>query len=143
MKNTNRIIIFKRGDGGQSKEYKAVIYTHSNSTMHFASFYTIEQLGKFCELFGVSIIPERETADIVEGWTDKLLIDGGHFWKLSELQKNKKRIKALSNGSVVDCYISQKRGVISLFRPNPNSKRLYKPMDLDQQIQHKKNRGIY
>lgn len=65
------------------------------------------------------------------------------FWNLSELPEGCKKVKALSNGSVVDCYFLKNGLDIIIYRPNPNAANVYNPMELDERIKHYSERGVY
>jgi hypothetical protein len=69
--------------------------------------------------------------------------DGG-FWSIEQLKESSKgqklkKFKGLSNGSMVDCYIGISDDIIEVYRPNPNAKEVYKPMELWESIEYKKN----
>lgn len=65
------------------------------------------------------------------------------FWNLSEIPSGAKPIKALSNGSFVTCYFLNDGKIVHWYRPNPNSKNVYKPMTLQQHIRHREVYGLY
>lgn len=52
------------------------------------------------------------------------------FWDLCELPEGIVPFIGLSNGSLVTCYALNKEGKISLYRPNPNAKEVYKPLTM-------------
>ncbi|MGL5327828.1 MAG: hypothetical protein ACRDD7_01075, partial [Peptostreptococcaceae bacterium] len=59
------------------------------------------------------------------------------FWsmeQLKELSNNAelKKLKGLSNGSIVDCYAEIKENEIIIYRPNPNAKEVYIKMDNEE-----------
>ena len=69
--------------------------------------------------------------------------DGG-FWSIEQLKEASKgqklkKCKGLSNGSLVDCYIGISEDIIEVYRPNPNAKEVYHPMELQESIAYKKN----
>ena len=64
---------------------------------------------------------------------------GGGFWKLSDIPDDAKPFKALSNGSIVDCYFLNDGETIHIYRPNPNAKEVYKPLSLKDHINFVKN----
>lgn len=68
-----------------------------------------------------------------------------YFWKITELPNRAKPIKALSNGSIVTCYYfkNYKDNTITIYRPNPNAKEVYKPLNIEEHIQHKNIYGCY
>lgn len=54
-----------------------------------------------------------------------------------------KKIKALSNGSIVDCLVVNDGETIRIYRCNPNAKKFYDPMSLDEHIKHERIHGVY
>jgi hypothetical protein len=69
--------------------------------------------------------------------------DGG-FWSIEQLEEMSKgqklkKFKGLSNGSIVDCYIGIGENTIDIYRPNPNAKEVYKPMDHYEELNYRKN----
>ena len=110
---------------------------------HFASFKNLNQARKFFEIFGVKFSPLYDN-ELYEVWeSDKFFKDGGYFWKKEELPAGAKKIKALSNGSIVDCYYQIKKDNVLFYRPNPNAKRVYKPLSLEEHIKFQSENGIY
>lgn len=66
------------------------------------------------------------------------------FWKLEELPKGAKPIKALSNGSIVTCYFVRRKGTIIFYRPNPNAgDDVYDPLPINEHIAHVQLHGLY
>lgn len=54
-----------------------------------------------------------------------------------------KSIKALSNGSIVDCYVTNDGGRVRIYRCNPNAKSFYRPLPLDEHIKFTEAHGTY
>lgn len=147
----NDVFIYSKKLGGQCHEYKAVIF-QQDMMFHFASFYTLQQLQKFIEKIGVSLIfneilhPDTEN-EIICFKTDYLIktdFDGG-FWSLEDVPEGSQPIQALSNGSIVTCYFFkdvQKEEII-FYRPNPNAKEVYKPLPTASHIAYKLENGIF
>lgn len=52
-------------------------------------------------------------------------------------------IKALSNGSIVDCYVTNDGECVRIYRCNPNSKKFYNPLSIDEHIKFVNAHGIY
>lgn len=68
----------------------------------------------------------------------------GGFWSMEQLQEMSKgqklkKIKGLSNGSIVDCYIGIGENVVDIYRPNPNAKNVYKRMELLDELNYRRN----
>lgn len=51
-----------------------------------------------------------------------------YFWKMEELPEDAKPIMLKSNGSMVIGYFTNDDGYITLYRPNPNAKEVYRPI---------------
>lgn len=110
---------------------------------HFASFKNINQAKKFFDIFGAKFSPFYAD-EFYESWeSEKIFKDEGYFWKKEELPKGVKKIKALSNGSIVDCYYKKTDKAVLFYRPNPNAKNVYKPLSIDEHIKYQKENGIY
>lgn len=127
-------------------EHKVVI--HLNWQWHFASFYNVEQLKEFCDYVGITyhLTEEKETIEngkmqIYE--VKQNLINNEGFTKLDQIPDSAKPIKALSNGSIVDCFILNDGENITVFRPNPNYKDVYKPLTIAEHIEHVKAHGVF
>lgn len=56
------------------------------------------------------------------------------FWSLSEIPAGAKTFKGLSNGYYVDCFYADINGIRTIFRPNPNAKEVYKPIELKKHL---------
>lgn len=83
---------------------------------------------------------DREAQKIYEEYFQSI---NGAYGITDEHLKIAKPIKALSNGSIVDClYISQKDRVL-FYRPNPNCKEFYKPLPTEEHIKYVKENGTF
>ena len=61
---------------------------------------------------------------------EKKIIDGfGGFWDISEVPQEAQPYYDLCNGSYVQCYILDKGNEVITYKPNPNAKEVYKPLD--------------
>ena len=150
MKKANKLYIYK--EKPEKKDYITCIETIDNFIFNIASFRTIEQLEHFKNLLGF----DYELQEIInEGLKNEIkiynlnyaIIDNftGGFWKLEDVPKNATKFKALSNGSIVDCYFKKdkRKKEIRIYRPNPNAKEVYKPLTIDEHIGFQKLYGIY
>jgi hypothetical protein len=115
-----------------------------------AEFDTIEQLDFFAQTLGFTYTLEREDTENTLYGTYReyslshyIVFNAPHFWKLEDLPQGAKPIKALSNGSIVTCYFTNDGNTITIYRPNPNAKEIYKPLPIDQHIAHKRIYGSY
>lgn len=110
---------------------------------HFASFKNLNQARKFFGIFQAKFSPVYAD-EFCEVWeSDKLFNDGGYFWKKEELPAGAKKIKGLSNGAIVDCFYIIKKDNILFYRPNPNAKRVYRPLSVEEHIKFQSENGIY
>lgn len=115
-----------------------------NPCFHFATFSNVEAAEKFLRRFGVSLrLKNIYNENVFCFLCDKVFLDAGYFWKKSKLPKDCRRIKALSNGSIVTCYYKKHKNKVKFYRPNPNEKKIYKPLSLDNHIKHQQKYGVY
>ena len=68
-------------------------------------------------------------------------IEENMFWKLEELPEIAIKYKGLCNGSVVDCYYIHTENGSKIYKPNPNAKEVYKPLQVDEHMEFIKNYG--
>lgn len=128
-----------------SKRFRSHVIIY-NGFYHFAEMHTIEQLEKFSNMLGFTYTLEEVSQSEEHGKYRRYSIsrtiddrcDGG-FWKLSDIPDDAKPFKALSNGSIVDCYFLNDGETIHIYRPNPNAKEVYKPLSLEDHIDFVKN----
>lgn len=75
----------------------------------------------------------------------KEIVDTGlYFWTVDQVLDFAKglpikKVKGMSNGSIVDCYVVIGDSEITVFRPNPNALEVYVPMEFEDSIEFKKN----
>lgn len=65
------------------------------------------------------------------------------FTSRDQIPYKAKPIIALSNGSKVKCYYLRQGEDLLFFRPNPNYKKIYKPLSLKRHIKHTLKYGNY
>lgn len=132
-------------EGRVKQDAKIVI--HQDMMWYFGRFETMEQLNKLADTLGFKyqIIKHEKTESNgdfkIYGMTHRLL--NGYFNNISEIPKGSRPIKALSNGSIVDCYFFNDGENITIYRPNPNNKELYKPLTIQEHIKHCEVYGSY
>lgn len=131
------------------EHHRSHIIIHAG-TWYIAEFENRDQLDFFAQTVGFTYeIVESRKHPFYGKYEEYRLsreIDGGScggFWNLSELPDGAKPIKALSNGSIVTCYYTNDGQTIRFYRPNPNAKEVYKPLDLQNHIAHKRIYGVY
>lgn len=122
-----------------------IIYENGPFGYHFAEMNTTEQLERFSKMLGFSYTLEDTSHSEKHGeykkyrLTHKIENTARGFWKLSDIPAGAKPFKALSNGSMVDCYFLNDGETIHIYRPNPNAKDVYKPLSLKDHIKFVKN----
>ena len=142
--NAPYISVVERTDG---RFYRFPIIIH-NAQWHFARFNTMEQLDFIAETLGFSyeLRDEHKTVEngVIREYNINRKISDPHcggFWTRADVPADAKPIKALSNGSIVTCYFTNDGKTITMYRPNPNAKDVYKPLPLEQHIAHERIYG--
>lgn len=130
--------------------HRSKIIIHKPSMFHFAEFENINQLELFSKMLGFTYELTEEKESERFGLYQEYSIShdikdvcGGGFWKVEDLPDGVKPFKALSNGSIVDCYFLNDSKNITIYRPNPNAKEIYKPLEIQEHIKHVKTYGLY
>ena len=78
------------------------------------------------------------------GWLDRIFDTERGAYKINDYNlMRSKKIKALSNGSVVDCLFVNDGEIIRIYRCNPNARKFYKPLSLDAKMEYENIHGIY
>jgi len=131
--------------GKTSKNLRSHVIIH-NGFHYFAEMDTAEQLERFSKMLGFTYKLEEVSKSEQHGEYRRFSMShtiedrcGGGFWKLSDIPENAKPFKALSNGSIVDCFFLNNGETIHIYRPNPNAKEVYKPLALKERIKFVKN----
>lgn len=143
MKNNNIMTIVEK-TSDQIRSH-IIIYQNGPFGYHFAEMNTIEQLEKFSKMLGFSYTLEEVSHSEKHGEYKKCRLTHSiddntrNFWELSDVPTGAKPFKALSNGSIVDCYFLNDGETIHIYRPNPNAKNVYKPLSLKNHIEFVKN----
>lgn len=149
--NDNYVSFIEHTDS-EFHRYHWILHKGRSSGFHIASFDRQDQLDLFAQTLGFSykLVEERTwrgtNTKYKEFSVSKNIVEPlsyGGFWKIEELPEGVKPIKALSNGSIVTCYFRTLNDKIEIFRPNPNAKDVYKPLEIEQHIAHQKIYGIY
>lgn len=143
----NRLTIVERTDRDW---HRSPIIIHADSMHIFAEFETVEQLDFFAQTLGFTYTPtswkDTERCGI---WREHEIshriknAGPGGFHSLEDLPAGAKPIKALSNGYLVTCYFTNDGETITFYRPNPNAKRVYHPMTLEDHLAHRRVYGMY
>lgn len=128
---------------------KAIIrHKATGNTWIFAEFDKKEQLDFFAKTLGFEYEKIGESCSEIVGVCETFRLnrkinDHKYFWKMEELPDGARPIKALCNGSIVDCYFVNDGETIDIFRPNPNAKDIYHPLSVEEHIQHRTVYGSY
>ena len=61
------------------------------------------------------------------------------FWTKDDLPDGAKPLFARSNGDMVQCYVSNDGDTITIWRPNPNSKAVFKPLPFEEAKRYNDN----
>lgn len=110
---------------------------------NIASFWTMEQLDRFCKTLGISYTLMQERPGYREYSMSHNFRETKGFWKLEDVPAGCTPIKLLSNGSVVDGYFRTTEHEVEIYRPNPNAKAVYKPLSIEEHITFQRENGIY
>lgn len=129
------------------KYHRSHVIIH-NGMWHFADMNNMSQLQQLADTLGFSFTLEEERKFLNGGnycqySMDRDIKNECYFYNRDELPDDAKPIKALSNGSIVDCYFINDGTTIHIYRPNPNAKNVYKPLSLADHIEHCKTHGTY
>lgn len=126
----------------QERRHKIIIH---KGQWHFSRMDTRKQLDAFCKMLGIKMTEKTIDNEIVKYYrTDTALIDMSNltFWNLTDVPSTATKIKGLSNGSIVDCYFLREGDRLTIYRPNPNAKNVYKKMEFEKELEFRRN-NIY
>jgi hypothetical protein len=149
------------------RNHRSKVILH-NGIWYFAEYSSLEQLRDFAEGVGFSWkfhhAEQMECKQVGQSWeecepytieyytlshdfdVDAFCHDTQWgkcqgFWSLDELPSGVVPFIGLSNGSLVTCYAANDGEKISLYRPNPNAKEVYKPMTTAEHIAYVRKHG--
>lgn len=111
-----------------------------------AGFENEKQMKKFLKKLGVKVIHRNIYTGSEPLGTDYDIKNSNvKFWDKKSLPRGAKKIKALSNGSLVDCYFTKDKQnkTIEIYRPNPNAKKVYRPLSVKKHIKYTRKHGVY
>ena len=119
-------------------QYKHII---TKDDYYYIAFRTDKGLNDFIDRSGVDFIKQSENESLQHGKSQSFIAKNislieEHFWKIDEIPANAELYKDLSNGSLVDCYYTKENDIYTVYRPNPNAKNVYKPMEIEQHIHY-------
>ncbi len=114
---------------------------------HVGSFRTAVSFRRFVRRFSLTL---RESDSFttpsgvpVKGYRVKETVEDHLFWERREIPEGARRFRALSNGSIVWCWWKRTGNRIDIWRPNPNARKVYRPLDLDRHIAFSRRNGTY
>lgn len=119
-------------------QYKHIITKDSYS---YIAFRTDKGLNDFIYRSGAKFTQQNESNHSEYGKVESFIstnidVKEVSFWEVSDIPDNASLYKDLSNGSLVDCYYTNINNIYTVYRPNPNAKKVYKPMDTEQHIHY-------
>lgn len=124
----------------QARDYNIIV--HNGWQWHFSRAKDKEQLNKLCETLGIKYELLKEEENFKE-FTTNTVYQSEYFVDIENLPKNAQKIKGLSNGSIVDCYFTNEKDILTVYRPNPNCKDIYKPMNIEEYIEYQRNNAVF
>lgn len=110
---------------------------------HFASFENKKQVKKFSKTFGIKKVKRLVRHKNYKSWIINKNIIEYSFTSIWQLPPQAKQIKALSSGATVNCYYTTTKNTIEFYRPNPNAKNVYLPLDIEESIKYHKENGTF
>lgn len=110
---------------------------------NIASFRTMAQLDRFCKTLGITYTLTEERPGYREYEVSHNFKKTKGFLQLEDVPQGCTPIKALCNGNIVDCFFRTTEREVEIYRPNPNTKEVYKPLSLDEHIAFQHENGIY
>ena len=107
----------------------------------YTAFRTDKGLNDFIKRTGANFIKHNEVMTADHGKVqcfvaENIEIQEKLFWKMEDIPEDAVKHTDLSNGSLVDCYYTNENNIYTVYRPNPNAKDVYKPMDLKQHLEY-------
>lgn len=127
--------------------HRSKVILHKDWQWYLGEFPSVEafnvfavRLGIDCELCGTENRDE-ETGIVSYYKVSHKFAEGNSFWHLSELPADAEPIVGVCNGSLVVCYFTNDGETVTIYRPNPNAKEVYKPMNIDKQIAYSQKYG--
>lgn len=104
------------------------------------SFVSFESFKKYADYLGVTYTEVYEREDYARYHLSHDF-DEKYFWNLEELPEGVKPIYAMCNGSMVQCYFRTMENDVEFYRPNPNAKNVYIPLNYEEEKRIKKENG--
>lgn len=138
--------VYNYFENPSSTKTKIGIENLESINCNIASFENEKQMKKFLKKLGVKVINRNlYPGDKCCGTDYNIKNSNANFWNKKSLPRGAKKIKALSNGSLVDCYFTKDKQnkTIEIYRPNPNAKKVYRPLSVKKHIKYTRKHGVY
>ena len=123
----------------KNRESKLIV--HREGMFHLTRAESWDQLTELFEILNISYEIKEESENWKE-YSTKTKYQSKYFSRVDNIPCGAKKIKGLSNGSIVDCYFTNDNEVLTIYRPNPNCKEIYKPLDLVEHIKFAKSHAV-
>ena len=145
MKNPAYITTVERTD---PQYHRSPVILHKNFEWHLGDFENMDQLDFLAQTLGFTYTMSEEQESERFGLyrryeIDRRFNDNEGFWNREDVPADAKPIKALANGSIVTCYFTNDGETITIYRPNPNAKEVYKPLPIQDHIAHVRIYGLF
>lgn len=131
----------KKGDCGYH-------YYVMSGAFNYTAFKTVKSFGDWIKRFnlklkfiGRGLLREDDSEFKEYAVCSEGNINECSFWSMEEIPNEAIKFIDLSNGNYVDCYYYNDGDDSFVFRPNPNSKDVYKPLSLDEYLEFSKLNG--
>jgi len=109
-------------------------YLIRNNNQPFCAFRTDKGFERFCRLTQLNYTKVESGVFADYCYNLDKTFESRYFWALSEVPETAIKHKNHSNGSLVDCYVQVDNNHVIFYRPNCNSKPVYKPLTLQQHL---------
>lgn len=155
MKNKTMVSISEKVynfcDVHPSARREKQIILHDGWNWHIGNIKDKKQLNDFLKFFNIELtdiiheVEHETTGKIIFYNLSKNIVDSkSSFWSMDQLKElsngaELKKVKGLSNGSIVDCYAEIKNNEIIIYRPNPNAKEVYNKMSFESEMEYRNN----
>ena len=107
----------------------------------YTAFRTDKGLNDFIKRTGANFTKYNEAMTAEHGKVQSFVAENVEireksFGKMEDIPENAVEYTDLSNGSLVDCYYTNENNIYTVYRPNPNAKEVYRPMELKQHLEY-------
>ena len=136
------LTVIDNNEQAKIRGYNYVIYS-GRDMFHFFSSNSAKAYKRIIKKLGFQFCKREseQSGKVAFRWLEGEITNIS-FTNKDQLPKGARKIKALSNGSIVTCYYKRDLNNLLFFRPNPNYKDIYKPLSLKKHIKHVKKYGV-